>query len=68
MIYDPTFGGGLNKSWESTSDRVVESSFPEPKLHLKLQLMVLFLLIWHKTELRLVPNHSESCNGDPGLC
>ena len=32
MIYDPTFGGGLNKSWECMPDPVVENSFTEPKL------------------------------------
>ena len=33
MVFDSTFGGGLNKSWECTPDPVVESSLIEPKLH-----------------------------------
>ena len=33
MVFDPTFGVGLNKSWEYTPDPVIESSFTEPNLH-----------------------------------
>ena len=33
MIFDPAFGGGLNKSSECVPDPEVESSFTEPKLH-----------------------------------
>ena len=33
IVFDPTFGGVLNKSRECTPDHVAESSFTEPKLH-----------------------------------
>ena len=33
MVIDPTFGGGINKSWECTPDPEVESNFTERKLH-----------------------------------
>ena len=33
MVFNFTFSGGLNKSWECTAGPVVESSFTELKLN-----------------------------------